>query len=136
MSLVSEWLEKVRTETGDGTSRGFENWNLIQEMDNSCLREWSGLEYLFWRPAIPEMPKYLDVHDFRFRRNRKESMSACALREEKVYLQMTRSLARLRLRWNNWSGSWRSQRETFEDVDGDDGQAWRDTDSWLEKMKC
>ena len=79
-------------------------------MDNRYLREWFGLEHLLWRireeirrPAIPEM--------------KPESMSAWALRAEKVYLQMTRALARLEhtvdsteLDWNllydrqqNWS---------------------------------
>ena len=72
-------------------------------------------------------------------------MSGWALREEKVYLQMTRTLARLEQtadstepdrnllceqqnwsRWNNWSGSWRAYegRETYECVDGGDDTAW------------
>ena len=77
-------------------------WKLVQRLDNRHLREWFGLEYLLWpirhaicRPAIPEMTKYLDEYFFRLKRNEQESMSAWALRGEKVYLQMTRALARL-----------------------------------------
>ena len=74
------------------------------------------------------MTKYLDEYFFRLKKNKQESMSAWALREEKVHLQMTRALARLEQtpdssepdwdllyerqqnwsRWNNWSGSWRT----------------------------
>ena len=83
-------------------AKGGKTWNLIQRLDNRYLREWFGLEYHLWRireeicrPAIPEMTKYLDEYFFRLKRNKQESMSAWALREEKVYLQMTRALARL-----------------------------------------
>ena len=41
------------------------------------------------------MTKFLDEYFFRLKRNKQESMSAWALREEKVYLQMTRALTRL-----------------------------------------
>ena len=80
-------------------------------------------------------------------------MSAWALREEKVCLQMTRALARLeqttdstepnwkllyeRLqnwsKWNGWSGSWRAYqgREMHECVDGDYDTA-RESCSWSE----
>ena len=105
----------------------------------------TGLEYLLWRIreeicrlAIPEMTKFLDEYFFRLKRNKQESMSAWALREEKVYLQMTRALARLEQtagslepdwdmlyerqqnwsRWNNSSRSWRTNRdhEMYESV--------------------
>ena len=38
---------------------------------------------------------YLDEYFFRLERHNKESMSAWSLREENVYLQMTRALTRL-----------------------------------------
>ena len=82
-------------------ARGGKTWNLIRKLNNWCRREWFGLEYLLWRireeirrPAIPEMTKYLDEYFFRLKRNKQESMSAWAPREEKVCLQMTRALAR------------------------------------------
>ena len=78
-------------------------------------------------------------------------MSAWALREEKVYLQMTRASGRLeqtanatepdwdtlferqqpRNRWNNWSRSLRAHQQgvVYESVDGYEGNAW-DADSW------
>ena len=75
---------------------------MIDRLDNRYLREWFGLEYLHWRireeicrPAMPEMKKFLGEYFFRLKRNKQESMIAWALREEKVYLQMTRALARL-----------------------------------------
>ena len=90
---------------------------------------------------IPEMTKYLGEYFFRLKRNEPESMSAWALREEKVYLPMTRALARLEQtvdsiepdwnllyelqqnwsRSNNWSASWRTNkgRDAYESVDGD-----------------
>ena len=83
-------------------ARGGKTWNLIQRLDNRYLRDWFGFEYLLWRIredicrlAIPEMTKYLGEYFFRLKRNKPESMSACSLREEKVYLQMTRVFARL-----------------------------------------
>ena len=101
--------------------------------------------YVVLRPAIAEVTKYLDKYFFRLKRNRQESMSAWALREEKVYLQMTRASARLeqtadstepdwdllyerqqtRSRWTNWSGSWRTHQKgvTYESVDCDGGNA-------------
>ena len=125
------------------------------------MREWFGLEYLLWRireevrrPAIPEMTMYLDKYFFRLKRNKQESMSAWALREEKVYLQMTRALARLEQtadwtepdwnllyerqqnwsRWNNWSGAWRTNqgRDTYESVDGECDTA-QDAHSWSDR---
>ena len=80
------------------------------------------------------------------------SMSAWALRQEKVYLQMTGAHARLEQTadstepdWHvlyerqkleqmeHWSGSWRAYqgRETSESVDGDDDTA-REAHSWSE----
>ena len=73
------------------------------------------------------MTKYLDEYFFRLRRNSQEAMSAWALREEKVYLRMTRALMRLenaedshepdweqllykQYEWYGWGRSdWRSQ---------------------------
>ena len=90
------------------------------------------MDYLLWRikevicrPAIPEMTKYLDEYFFRLRRNSQEAMSAWALREEKVYLRMTRALMRLentedshepdweqlfrkQYEWQDWGRSWRA----------------------------
>ena len=113
------------------TARSGKTWNLIQRLDNKYLREWFGLECLHWRireeirhPTIPEMTKYLDTYFFRLKKNKQESMSAWALRAEKVNLHNTRALARLEQRadstepdwnllyerqqnwsrWNNWSG--------------------------------
>ena len=43
----------------------------------------------------PEMTKYLGDYFFCLRRKSQEAMSAWALREEKVYLSMTRALMRL-----------------------------------------
>ena len=115
-------------------AKGGKTWNLIQRLVNRYLPEWFGLA-LLWRiceeicrPAIPEMTKCLDEHLFRPKRNKQESMSAWALREEQVCLQMTRALARLEQtadsmepdlkllcerqqnwsKWNGWSGSWRA----------------------------
>ena len=83
-------------------ARGGKTWNLIHRLENTYLREWFRLEYLLWRireeifrPAIPEMTKYLDEYFSRLKRNKQESMSAWALLEEKVYLQITRKLARV-----------------------------------------
>ena len=74
----------------------------IQRLDNRYLRDWVGLVYWLWwfreeirYSATLEMTKYIDEYFFRLKRNKQESMSAWALREEKVYLQMTRALARL-----------------------------------------
>ena len=71
-------------------ARGGKTWNLIQRLDNKCLREWFGLEHLLWRIgeeicrcAILEMTKYLDEYFFRLKRNKQKSMGAWALREEK-----------------------------------------------------
>ena len=105
------------------------------------------------RPAIPEQTKYLDEYFFRLKRNKQEAMSAWALLEEKVYLQMTRALARLEQtagssepdwnllyerqqnwsRWNSWSGSWRTHRgrDVYESVDGD-GDTAQEALSWSE----
>ena len=64
-------------------------WNLIQRLDNRCLREWFGLENLLGRirekicrPAIPEMTKYVDEHFFRLKGNKQESMSACFVKRK------------------------------------------------------
>ena len=100
------------------------------------------------RPAIHEGTQYLDEYFFRLQRNKQESMSAWALREEKVYLQMTGALARLEhtvestepesnflycrqqnwSRENNWSGAWRTNqgRDAYESIDGD-GDTAQDT---------
>ena len=82
-------------------AKGGKTRNLIQRLDGRYLREWLGLEYLLWRireeicrPSIPEMTKFLDKHFFLLKGHKQESMSAWALRGEKVYLQMTRALAR------------------------------------------
>ena len=78
-------------------------------------------------------------------------MSAWALREEKVYLQMTRALARLEQTvdsteldwnllyerqqnwstWNNWSGAWRKNHDldAYESYDGN-GDTAQDAHSW------
>ena len=98
------------------------------------------------------MTKYLDEYFFRLKRNKQESIRA--LREEKVYLQMTRALARLEetvdstepdwnllcerqqnwSRWNNWSGSWRKNqdRDAYESVDGD-GDTAQEAHSWSDR---
>eukprot|EP00969_Alexandrium_andersonii_P119037 5262891-Alexandrium_andersonii.AAC.1 len=83
-------------------AKGGKTWNLIQRLDDRFLKADFGIEYLLWRirevicrPAIPEMTKYLDEYFFRLRRSSQEAMSAWALREEKVYLRMTRALLRL-----------------------------------------
>ena len=102
------------------------------------------------------MTKLLDEYSFRLKRSKFDPMCAWALREERVYLQMTTALARLEQTadsteprwnllskrqckggiWNNWSGSWRAYhgRETFESVDGDDDIA-REAHSWSEREK-
>ena len=83
-------------------AKGGKTWNLIQTLEDKYLKADFGMEYLLWRikevicrPAIPEMTKYLDEYFFRLRRNSQEAMSAWALRDEKVYLRMTRALLRL-----------------------------------------
>ena len=101
------------------------------------------------------MTKYLDEDFFRLKRNKEESMTAWALREETVYLQMTRALARLEQtvdstepdwnelyksqqngrRWNNGSGALANGikgRDTYESVDGD-GDTAQDAHSWSDR---
>ena len=99
------------------------------------------------------MAKFVDEYFFRLKRNKQESMSAWALREEKVYLQITRALARLEqtaeaiepywnllyerqqnwTRWNRCSNSWRTNRgnDAYESVDGD-GDTAQEAHSWSE----
>ena len=105
---------------------------------------------------FPKMTKYFDEYFFRLKINKQESLSAWALREEKVYLQMTRALARTEQtanssetdwdllyerqqnwsRWNNLSGSWRKNwgRDWYESVDGDGytGDTAQEAHSWSE----
>ena len=82
------------------------------------------------------MTVHLDEYFFRLKRNKQESMSAWALREEKVYLQITRSLARLELEQMEqfWSSSWRINqgRDAYESVDGD-GDTAQDAHSWSDR---
>ena len=63
-------------------------------------------------------------------------MSAWALREEKVNLQITRSLARLELEQMEqfWSSSWRINqgRDAYESVDSD-GNTAQDAHSWSDR---
>ena len=81
-------------------------------------------------------------------------MSAWAFGEEKLYLQMRRALARLEQtvdstepdwnllyerqqnwsRWNNWSGSWRTNqdRDAYESADGDGGTS-QESPSWSDR---
>ena len=102
---------------------------------------------------ILEMTKYLGDYFFRLERKKQESTSACALREVKVYLQITSALARLEQgadstepdwnllyerqqnwsRWSNSSGSWRTNqgRDAYECVDGD-GDTAQEAYSWSE----
>ena len=69
-------------------AKGGKTWNLIQRRDNRYVREWFELKYLLWR--IRE-----EICRPALKRNKQDSMSAWASREEKVYLQTTRALARL-----------------------------------------
>ena len=76
-------------------------WNLLQSLDERFLKADFGIEYLLWRirevicrPVISEMTQYIDEYFFCLRRKSQEAMSAWALREEKVYLRMTRALMR------------------------------------------
>ena len=69
---------------------GGKTWNVTQGLDNKYLQELFGLEYLLrqireeiCRPAILQMTKYLDEDFFRLKRNKQESMSAWALRDDK-----------------------------------------------------
>ena len=74
----------------------------MHRLDDQYPRAWFGLEYLLvrireeiCRPAIPELIKHLKGYLFRLKRHKQESMSAWALRGEKVYHQLTRALTRL-----------------------------------------
>ena len=115
-------------------------WNVMHRLDDQYPRAWFGLEYLLvrireeiCRPAIPELIKHLKGYLFRLRRHKQESMSAWALREEKVYLQLTRALTRLERTAEATEPDWAMLyvgRQTRSGGNGWGGTRWDDVVSW------